>query len=292
MNTLQKGSRGDDVSKLQQMLREAGYFNYPTNTGYFGDITDEALRRYQKDRGLKVDGVYGNSTSNVLSNNQAVNDFLANPKIKNSSYYPILKDMYDSGDQRLIDVVNSSNTNTGITPQTLQYNADQADALQARYYNEMQTKAGSDLQNYLSGLSSDYTNDVNTLQNSEREDKNTLDDTEGIKGTWASSARTERNNSLQNTYNNKFNALYNKNNTDAYSKLSGQEYNYGAGQTPQFSLTKYNSDLSTSTPSFSGTSSNVYNPFNFVGRVNAEREAGKQAAAKDLLTAQNYNPFA
>ena len=35
MNQLQKGSRGEDVKALQQMLRDAGYFNtYSMSGGY------------------------------------------------------------------------------------------------------------------------------------------------------------------------------------------------------------------------------------------------------------------
>ncbi|HMO82818.1 MAG TPA: peptidoglycan-binding domain-containing protein [Candidatus Paceibacterota bacterium] len=41
------GLQHPDVVELQQRLRLAGYFNYPTNTGFFGPITLEAVKSYQ-----------------------------------------------------------------------------------------------------------------------------------------------------------------------------------------------------------------------------------------------------
>lgn len=41
----QLGERSERVRRLQQCLREAGTFSFPTNTGLFGSITQEALRQ-------------------------------------------------------------------------------------------------------------------------------------------------------------------------------------------------------------------------------------------------------
>ncbi len=42
------GMQGDAVVELQKRLRDEGYFTYPSNTGYFGPITKEAVIAYQK----------------------------------------------------------------------------------------------------------------------------------------------------------------------------------------------------------------------------------------------------
>ena len=55
MNTLKKGSRGNDVKTLQKAL------NLIVD-GIFGNLTDEAVREFQKSNGLKVDGIVGNNT--------------------------------------------------------------------------------------------------------------------------------------------------------------------------------------------------------------------------------------
>lgn len=37
-----------DVMELQKRLRVAGYFTFPTDTGYFGPITFAAVKAYQQ----------------------------------------------------------------------------------------------------------------------------------------------------------------------------------------------------------------------------------------------------
>jgi peptidoglycan DL-endopeptidase LytE len=64
--TLKIGSRGKDVSQLQSQLKLLGYFTYPSITEYYGTITAEAVRKFQKDYGLSVDGVAGSKTLNKL----------------------------------------------------------------------------------------------------------------------------------------------------------------------------------------------------------------------------------
>lgn len=46
------GKRDADVSRLQQFLRDTNNFTYPTNTGYFGTVTAEAVGRFQLEYGV------------------------------------------------------------------------------------------------------------------------------------------------------------------------------------------------------------------------------------------------
>lgn len=55
MNILRKGSRGNEVKTLQASL------NLIVD-GIFGDLTDEAVKEFQRLNGLKVDGIVGNNT--------------------------------------------------------------------------------------------------------------------------------------------------------------------------------------------------------------------------------------
>lgn len=62
---LQRESRGEDVRTLQELLQREGYFN-TTPTGYFGSITEGAVKRFQRDRGLSADGKVGPRTWDAL----------------------------------------------------------------------------------------------------------------------------------------------------------------------------------------------------------------------------------
>jgi hypothetical protein len=62
---LHMGHHGTRVLALQTALREAGYTDV-TADGYFGDVTDTAIRSLQAANGLKVDGIAGPDTYQTL----------------------------------------------------------------------------------------------------------------------------------------------------------------------------------------------------------------------------------
>ncbi|MGE5631762.1 MAG: peptidoglycan-binding domain-containing protein [Caulobacteraceae bacterium] len=64
-DSLQNGSKGAEVKRLQQQLKELGYFNGEI-TGYFGSATEAAVKSFQKKSGISVDGVVGNGTYKEL----------------------------------------------------------------------------------------------------------------------------------------------------------------------------------------------------------------------------------
>lgn len=63
--TLRNGSRGENVLKMQQRLSDLGY-SISKLDGVFGRNTLAAVQAFQKDHGLKVDGVAGPKTLTVL----------------------------------------------------------------------------------------------------------------------------------------------------------------------------------------------------------------------------------
>jgi peptidoglycan hydrolase-like protein with peptidoglycan-binding domain len=74
-NALRKGDRGRRVKTVQKLLRHAGgvlpkhkphrYFRGKW-TGFYGPKTRRGVRRFQKDHGLKADGVVGPKTWRAL----------------------------------------------------------------------------------------------------------------------------------------------------------------------------------------------------------------------------------
>ena len=70
--TLRKGSKGEYVKILQQKLVDLGYNIGKSGVdGDFGSATLAAVKAFQKDRGLKVDGVVGEKTWEALNGSSA-----------------------------------------------------------------------------------------------------------------------------------------------------------------------------------------------------------------------------
>lgn len=67
---LQIGNRGQEVVTLQQELRTLGFFSYPTNTGYFGKITQRAVTNFQKSTHIDANGIVDSTTWRYLNEKQ------------------------------------------------------------------------------------------------------------------------------------------------------------------------------------------------------------------------------
>lgn len=67
---LELNDNGFEVVNLQCRLRDLGYYNYKV-TGYFGSLTEYAVRLFQKYNDIEVTGFVGNATNHVLYANEA-----------------------------------------------------------------------------------------------------------------------------------------------------------------------------------------------------------------------------
>lgn len=63
---LKRGDKGDAVKELQQLLKKRNCYNYDEITGYYGNATEEGVRKFQAQSGLTVDGVAGAETLTKL----------------------------------------------------------------------------------------------------------------------------------------------------------------------------------------------------------------------------------
>ncbi|MFA5166228.1 MAG: carboxypeptidase regulatory-like domain-containing protein [Candidatus Paceibacterota bacterium] len=64
---LKLGSVGDEVTILQKRLSKLGYFKHPYFTKYFGLVTQEAVKKFQIDKGIMPTlGIFGPKTRAVL----------------------------------------------------------------------------------------------------------------------------------------------------------------------------------------------------------------------------------
>ena len=62
---LRNGDRGSAVQQVQQLLASAGYSPGPAD-GIFGSKTELAVKEFQDDKGLRVDGLVGSNTLKAL----------------------------------------------------------------------------------------------------------------------------------------------------------------------------------------------------------------------------------
>lgn len=70
--TLKKGDRGDEVKALQTLLNRLGYIL--DVDGAFGSKTEEAVKDFQRQNGLTVDGIVGPKTWTALDNMDSDSD--------------------------------------------------------------------------------------------------------------------------------------------------------------------------------------------------------------------------
>lgn len=66
-NGLVIGDEGDTVKRVQELLIKLGYLSKGSATGYFGDVTDKAVKSFQKNNGLTADGNVGRKTMAMLT---------------------------------------------------------------------------------------------------------------------------------------------------------------------------------------------------------------------------------
>lgn len=70
-NGLGLGDSNEQVVKVQQLLVKLGYLSPKYATGYFGEITQKAVKNFQKQNGLSQDGMVGAQTLAKLTSDKA-----------------------------------------------------------------------------------------------------------------------------------------------------------------------------------------------------------------------------
>ena len=71
-NALSYGMKGSDVQNVQKRLYKLNYLEAKYISSYYTDITESAVRLFQKNNGLQVDGKVGRNTMNKLFDDNAV----------------------------------------------------------------------------------------------------------------------------------------------------------------------------------------------------------------------------
>ncbi|MCR5321992.1 MAG: peptidoglycan-binding protein [Lachnospiraceae bacterium] len=71
-NGLVLGDEGDTVKRVQELLIRYGYMKEGSATGYFGEVTDKAVKAFQSKNGLVSDGDVGTKTMAKLTSGDVV----------------------------------------------------------------------------------------------------------------------------------------------------------------------------------------------------------------------------
>ena len=77
---IKKGDSGSEVAELQKTLQNAGYFRGKA-TGFYGSLTQAAVKKFQAENNLKVDGIVGPKTLSVLKGKSEATSIEAAEKI-------------------------------------------------------------------------------------------------------------------------------------------------------------------------------------------------------------------
>lgn len=305
---LSKGQRGEEVKNLQEMLRQAGFFKHATNTGYFGDITEKALKDFQAKRGLKQDGVYGVASSNALENNANIQKLLNNPNHTPETKNAFM-DLYASGDTRLSALAGVA-PNVVITPEEIAKTASleagkllnqrraadetkyddiyAAERLKTDpYYTSVKNRDTSLFNNSISTDTNNYNNSIENLNNRLTDDSRNFYDKEANMGIF-NGGRAERLKSLQNGYNSQAQSLFNNAQDNLFKTRTSQAYNMGddaaLANNDGLQQFKFNPvQNNTGQSAFGAADGGKYNPFNFRGQYNLDQSANAEMAAKRLL---------
>ncbi|ERN51812.1 peptidoglycan-binding protein [Alkalihalophilus marmarensis] len=84
---LRQGTTSGAVQELQQLLARTGHFN-ASATGYYGRVTTEAVRSFQRQHQLAVDGIAGPQTITALQNAAGSGTTVTRPQQPSSTPSP------------------------------------------------------------------------------------------------------------------------------------------------------------------------------------------------------------
>ena len=68
-NGMGLGDQGDSITRIQQLLNKYGYLASGNVTGYYGEVTEKAVKSFQSKNNLTADGTVGQRTMNLLTGN-------------------------------------------------------------------------------------------------------------------------------------------------------------------------------------------------------------------------------
>ncbi len=111
-NGVMLGDSGEAVKRIQELLNKYGYISSNNMTGYFGEVTEDAVKSFQRNNGLSADGNVGVLTMTKLTGADVVKAGAASGGSSNSGSSNHNSSSSNSGSSNNSSNNSSSNSNT------------------------------------------------------------------------------------------------------------------------------------------------------------------------------------
>jgi len=234
---LNVGSRGSQVSQLQQILKQFGYYPGPVD-GVYGPQTKSAISTFQNDTGIKQDGIFGPITQSKLLEWQAdpLKAHMSDPIIKDAmqkdpNLAQSLSALQQEGGNRANMVATAAELGkkgyylgNGFTvdPQKMQTFYDAAKKELDPAFNEGLQFYANDFQSALEKEKADYQDKLAASEAKFTQDRRSLQNDQGQTNNVNSSRGAEARTGLVDTYNRGLSGMQ----RDTSYKLSDLARNY------------------------------------------------------------------
>ena len=150
---LRNGSRGSQVRELQELLKENGFWTFHTITDFFGNVTETAVKEFQKAKGLKDDGLVGPRTWKELLKEKEVKITPTYKEVDNNEDFSDPEEEMVVGTEaeaepgckntsELINLINDSNITRKVTRLVFHCTATQPTATVTAIQNHWRNKLG------------------------------------------------------------------------------------------------------------------------------------------------------
>ncbi len=292
MENMQVGSKGNNVSTVQQFLKSLGLYSGAID-GDYGPKTQAAVKQFQSAQGLKSDGIVGPLTENkiqayTIANHPAVKEAMANDPDYAAAMNGILNNPELS--KAAAGAYKMLGNGTYTPEQYAKEYGDQYNALDA-YYKENQKYGQTGAENTLGLNQRNYDRSVAADEGQFQEDKQALDKSAADNGILFSTGRRENEGNLQSKYNANAQQKYDTYTSGQKGILNDYQYKYGTPAVNSLSSymsangpTKFNagSPVNNTNP---GTLSSYYNPSsgNYYGTNNTSQQTNTASNTNDYF---------
>lgn len=300
MGNLRVGSRGSEVTQLQQYLKSLGLYSGNID-GIFGPQTQNAVRSFQTQQGISADGIVGPITRSRMSSGtgqanprDAAIDTLAQNDPRFAQIHNSLSEYGDISADMILESIDSGNySGMPFTARDVEREIERQSRTLDPYYTELRERDTADLSGDLGLLQSQFSDYLASSGEEFLADKEASDVSAANQGVLFSTGRTQKLGNLKTAYE-RDQESKRKQVTNSISKAARDfQYQYGNDEANKlrdfYKLGSSSFDAMTPGGNVStGGLSSVYNPSsqNFYGSRRREQNVAATQRAGNTLAAR------